>query len=368
MANVDVENHQSLVRGIAVNSWDFANTSLVILGAGFSRAATNDGTPLMKGYFDRLKKDKYPDLYEFVLETGCDQSCRMIEEANIEEVLLTLDQIRASEPRVCKGWMDEWKDKVPLLRRHVGEYTLFRLLDAIRIDSCNWAVNVLASTGFNTTFISMNYDSVAEVILAHRRGTRHCDGGNCPHCKMRQLLEATCNCAIRSDVVGDLWKGALLKPHGSIAWSRCVNPGCCKAECIVAECNFTPVAGKTCSMCRELCDLALVLPTMSKSLSEMPEIATMWQAANRAASEAESILFFGFSLPTSDALFARLIQQSCKSGKVRRVGVIDLQPHEVIGRMRRLVPATCTIEFTELPVPKQGIPDWFQANPNAITC
>jgi hypothetical protein len=351
-----------------MDMWDIENTSLAILGAGFSRAATNHGTPLMKGYFDRLDKAKYPDLYEFVLETGCDQSCRIIGEANVEEVLLTLDQIRSSEPRVCKGWLGDWSEKVPLLRRHIGEYTLFRLMDSLCIDSQNWAVNLLASTGFKTTFISMNYDIVADFILAHRRGTIHCEGGNCPHCKMMQLLKATCDCSVRSDVIGDLWKGALLKPHGSIAWSRCVTPGCCKQECIVAECDITPSHGKKCSNCCELCDLALVLPTMSKSLAEMPEIATMWQAANLAASEAETMLLFGFSLPTSDALFARLIQQSCKNGKVRRVGVIDLHPGDVVGRMRRLVPATCKVEFTELVVPEQGYPEWYEAKPNVMAC
>jgi hypothetical protein len=351
-----------------VSIWDFENTSLVILGAGFSRAATNHGTPLMKGYFDRLDKSQFPDLYEFVLENGCDQSCRRIEEANVEEVLLTLDQIRTSEPRLCRGWCDEWKDKVPLLRRHVGEYTVFRLFDAIRIEPTNWAVNVLASTGFNATFISMNYDIVAETILTKRNGTRHCAGGNCPHCKMMQLLTATCNCSFRSDSIGDLWRGALLKLHGSIAWSRCVNPRCCQAECIIAECNCAPVSGKRCSACCEACELALVLPTMSKSLGEMPEIYTMWQAANEAASQAETILLFGFSLPTSDALFAKMIQHACKNKQVRRIGVIDLQPHEVIARLRRLVPATCNVEFTELVVPKQGIPEWYEAKPNVLVC
>ncbi|HBE68771.1 MAG TPA: hypothetical protein DDW52_11550 [Planctomycetaceae bacterium] len=39
-----------------MSKWDFENTSLVVLGAGFSFAATDGGTPLMKGYFDRLDK------------------------------------------------------------------------------------------------------------------------------------------------------------------------------------------------------------------------------------------------------------------------------------------------------------------------
>lgn len=349
-----------------MRTWDFENTSLVILGAGFSRAATNNGTPLMRGYFDRLDKNKHPELFEFVLENGCDQSCRRIEDANVEEVLLTLDQIRTSEPRVLAGWFDEWKDKVPLLRRQICDYTLFRLVDCVDIDGENWAANLLASTGFQTTYVSMNYDNIAESILSHRVGTKHFSGGNCPHCKMRQLLQSTCNCSTRLGGVEKLWKGALLKPHGSIAWSRCVNPKCCQAECIVATCDCSPARDKLCSMCSEKCDLAMVFPTMSKNLSEIPEIATMWQAANRAASEAESILLFGFSLPTSDALFARLIQQACKSTRVKNIGVIDIYPKDVISRLKKLVSSTCQIEFTELAVPRQGLPDWFEAKQNVL--
>jgi hypothetical protein len=349
-----------------MNDWDFENTSLVILGAGFSRAATDNGTPLMKGYFDRLGREKYPELFNFVLECGCDQSCRSIGDANVEEVLLTLEQIRTSDRRVVAGWFDEWKDKVPNLRRQLGEYTIYRLVDSVEFDSDNWAVNILASTGFGTTFISLNYDTIAETILSKRVGTTHCGGGNCPHCRMRQLLQATCNCSSRSDSVENLWKGTILKPHGSIAWSRCVNPQCCMAECIDARCDCLPARDKSCGYCREPHDLAIVFPTMGKNLSEIPEISTMWQAARFAISEATSILLFGFSLPTSDALFGQLIQQGCKHKKVKRIGVIDLCPDDVIARLRRLVSTSCHIDFVGLPVPREGEPDWYVAKSNVL--
>lgn len=341
--------------------WDFQNTSLMILGAGFSRAATDQGTPLMKGYFDRLDIEKYPELFEFVLENGCDQSCRTIVEANIEEVLLTLEQIRTSDRRVLDGWLDEWIDKVPALRRQISDYTIFRLVDSIEYPPENWAVNLLGSTGFQTTYISFNYDNIAESILSARTGTTHCSGGNCPHCRMRQLLAATCDCLSRSISVEHLWKGTLLKPHGSIAWSRCVNPECCSRECIVARCDCHPARDERCSTCREPNALAMILPTMSKNLNELPEIAAMWQAANLAASEAESILLFGFSFPPSDALFARMIQHACKGGRIKRIGVVDLYPDVVSSRVRKLIAPACNVEIIELPVPIVGVPTWFEA-------
>lgn len=342
-----------------MQGWDFENTSLVILGAGFSRAATDGGTPLMQGYFDRLDPNKRPDLYAFVLENGCNQSCQTVADASVEEVLQTLEQVRTAGRRVLAGWFDEWKDKVPQIRRQLADYTLSRLVDDVSFGPENWAVNLLRSTGFQTTFISMNYDNIAETILSKRGGTTHCHGGNCPHCKMQQLLSYACNCSGRTDAIGTLWKGALIKPHGSIAWSRCVNPECRLVECIIPKCDCNPARDVVCSTCKQPHDLAMVFPTMSKNLNELQEIATMWQAANSSASEAESILFFGFSLPPSDALFGRLIQQACKQRQIRRIGVIDRKPEAVVHNLRKLLSSADPIEIVELNVPDTGIPDWY---------
>src|SRR6185437_6872720 len=76
--------------------WKIESTSVAILGAGFSAAATDGNLPLMTGYFDRLHRSEFPDLFEFVTEVGCNKTCERIELANVERVLLALDQIRTS--------------------------------------------------------------------------------------------------------------------------------------------------------------------------------------------------------------------------------------------------------------------------------
>ncbi len=48
--------------------WDMQKTSVVIVGAGFSAAASDGKMPLMTGFFDQLKKDHFPQLFEFVSE------------------------------------------------------------------------------------------------------------------------------------------------------------------------------------------------------------------------------------------------------------------------------------------------------------
>lgn len=340
--------------------WDFRNTSLVILGAGFSSAATNGWAPLMKGYFDKLDPAVYTDLHEFVIQVGCDRSCPSILDANVERVLLTLEQAKNANSLVLDGWFDHWMPKIATLKKQLGEYTLFRLSNGLELDDENWAVNVLAMTGFDTTYISLNYDNLAESILCDRVGTVHCSNANCPHCKMRSLLQYSCSCGVTQRDLGRRWHGSLIKLHGSIAWRRCVCERCCARECIDADCSCAPFSKIPCSYCGEPCVPVMVFPTMSKNLGEIPQIGTMWQAGRAALEEAKSILLFGFSLPTSDELLAQLMRTSCDKNQIlSRVGVIDLNPTQVIDRFKQAVNPTCKIEYVPLLVEPGKTPSWY---------
>lgn len=340
--------------------WDFENTSLVILGAGFSFAATNGGAPLMRGYFDKLDPASYPDLYEFVVQVGCDRSCPSILDANVESVLLALEQAKTASPFVLDGWFDQWLPKIETLRGELGEYTLFRLSNGLELDDANWAVNILARTGFDTTYISLNYDNLAENILSARVGTVHCHNANCPHCRMRSLLQYSCSCGVTRRDLGRRWHGSLIKLHGSIAWRRCVGDQCCARECIDADCSCAPFSEIPCAHCGEPCVPVMVFPTMSKNLGEIPQIGIMWQAARAALEEAKSILLFGFSLPTSDELLAQLMRNACgKRQNLCKVGVIDLNPNQVIERFQQAVNPTCKIEYVQLLVEPGKVPSWY---------
>lgn len=106
---------------------------------------------------------------------------------------------------------------------------------------------------------------------------------------------------------------------------------------------------------------------MSKNLGEIPQIGIMWQAARAALEEATSILLFGFSLPTSDELLAQLMRNACgKHQNLRRVGVIDLYPNQVIERFQQAVNPTCRIEYIPLPVEPGKIPIWYTAPASPI--
>jgi hypothetical protein len=108
------------------------------------------------------------------------------------------------------------------------------------------------------------------------------------------------------------------------------------------------------------------MPTMSKNLEDLPEISTMWQAARLALSKAESLLLFGFSLPTSDELLVQLIRCACKEGRsLRRIAAIDLDPEAVLDRFQSCLPDEYEVEMIAFPVEKGQIPIWLDLTGSA---
>ncbi len=331
--------------------------SVIILGAGFSVAASDGKLPLMRSFFDQLKAEEFPILSRFVTWRSGDPK-----RANVESVLLALDQIRTSPQGVLAGWADCWQEKAPEINRQLALYTLGRLKPCLTISDDNWAAAVLASSGPETTVISMNYDNIGERILSNREGILHGESNtNCPHCKMRKLLAKACSCTGRTVELTDSdWRGAVIKPHGSIAWKRCLNPGCCSHQCLVPHEHCQPFEPCNCAHCNEACGPALVMPTMSKNLNETPEIGIMWQAARRAISEAESILLFGFSMPTSDELLMQMMRTAINENrKLRRAASIDLDPDGVLQRFKAELPEEIDCELKALPVIAESSPSWL---------
>ncbi len=336
--------------------WQLDTTSVVILGSGFSAAATDGKSPLMRSFFDQLDAKDFPLLHEFVSQVSGDPRS-----ANVESILLTLDQIRTSPRGVLEGWADRWMDNTSAINQQLASYTLSRLRPCLDIAEDNWAANLLAESGPDTVVISMNYDIMAERILSNRDRLIHGDlNPTCPHCKMRGLLRKGCSCDGKQEIYSSDWLGALIKPHGSIAWKRCLNRECCSYECLVAHEHCQPFEPFACPYCNQKCGPVLVMPTMSKNLSDTPEIAVMWQAARRAIAEAESILMIGFSMTASDELLLTMIRASIHTNKrIRRVGSVDLSPNGVLERFRPCIPRELRVEFKPYPVLLGEAPGWL---------
>ena len=101
---------------------------------------------------------------------------------------------------------------------------------------------------------------------------------------------------------------------------------------------------------------------MGKHLDDLPEIGVMWQAARSAIADAESLLIFGFSMPTSDELLTQMIRATIHANnRLRRVGVIDLDPDGVLDRFRRCLPTNHSVEVNKFQVVLGQDPVWLRA-------
>src|SRR4051812_16588887 len=65
-----------------------AEDSVLWLGAGFSRCATNGRAPLMRDFFSTLDASSFPHLHRFLRARYAD-----LAEANVEKVMQSLDQM-----------------------------------------------------------------------------------------------------------------------------------------------------------------------------------------------------------------------------------------------------------------------------------
>ncbi|QVL32363.1 hypothetical protein KIH39_00135 [Telmatocola sphagniphila] len=349
--------------------WNFFGTNVVILGAGFSSAATEGRSPLMRGFFDKLERDNYPELYDFVNEHGCNQVCTRIEDANVENVLLALDQTDNCPSPLRNRLVGNLFEKNSICDQ-LAYYTIMRFKTMGGWSPENWAVQTLAKASERTTVISMNYDVLADSILSSRTGMEHFPSKtlSCPHCKMRYLLSQACNCTTHPGFTDEtIWQGALLKLHGSIAWKRCLNPACCAYQCLVPDEQCRAFEPHECPKCSRMCSPALVMPTMNKNLKETPEIDAMWQAAMAAIENAESILIFGFSFPRSDELLIQSFRKAIETSKrLKKVGIIDLDPQAVAHNFRCCLPVGYHVEYAYLNSTKSGVPDWFNVEPKQL--
>ena len=124
--------------------WDMQTTSVVIVGAGFSAAASDGKMPLMTGFFDKLEKEQFPELFDFVSEVGCTCRCPTIAQANVESVLTSLDQMRTAPTRALCGTLAGFRSSFVAIQSQLTDYTLQRLKVGSCIRDDNWAAQHLA--------------------------------------------------------------------------------------------------------------------------------------------------------------------------------------------------------------------------------
>jgi hypothetical protein len=350
---------------------DQNNSTVVLLGAGFSKEATDGHMPTMASWFDQLNFNQYPRLYRFVCSIKC---CN--KHANLESVLLALDQIKSSPINALEGWADEWLLHSSEIYKELENYTFFRIKNSLTFRWENWAVQWLRHFNPEATIVSMNYDNIAERIVVHRSDFAHDENDPldflgeseygsavrcpCPYCKMKRVLRQGCSSCNGDNDMGDLWRGSIIKPNGSISWKRCSSAVCCESLCLSLTDHGEPFDNCKCHRCSACCCRAIALPSMPKNLAEIPEIGVMWKVARQAIGEAKHIVLFGFSMPQSDELLTLMLRNAIHSNrKLRQLEIYDVNPFPVYERFRKCIPKGIDVDVTFYQVwPGRGPVKW----------
>lgn len=329
---------------------DMQTCDLVLLGAGFSYAATNGELPLMSGFCDRAEVSKYPTLCGVLEAEGVDYRT-----ANVEQTFTSLVQMRGAPPALHAIFPPQslWECCEP--EKEFREYAIERLCTrCVQLDTP--AAFLLEKLQEAATVISLNYDTVAELILRHHSHRRYgrCTC-RCPHGKMLGLLKRNCECFDFDSVKADDWTGSILKLHGSIAWKRCSNQICCNRSCIDAHCCAHPHDDYVCENCYGDCDPVIVVPSPSKDIVEFLGLAAVWNAAHVAMTHARHVVIYGYSLPPSDAMLRGVICRAVREGRVlEKVTIVDRYPDAVAEQFTSLLPPDLDIDVVQVLAPPLG--------------
>ncbi len=343
------------------------DVDVIFLGAGFSRAATDGQAPLMRDFFVGLDERKYWSLNAYLRAVYHDD----LAQANVEEALCRLEQCATTPLGGVDPFFRLCKANCPDIKADLNAYILEKL-GSLRYGTRNWASNLLHDASQHTTIITTNYDNIAEKIISNRRGLKHRrPDTNCPHCRMCRILYEECEVGGGWGATGMLrpvWEGALLKLHGSVAWSMCECSECNSCQCLMPDQHCRVQADVPCPDCGNVCAPVLVLPSMHKALDERYRgLRNMWEAAYAAFREAKRVFFIGFSFPATDASISEMIRSTLGDPKspCREIALFDVGMDGPVAQLTKLLDRrTDDVTIYEQLVPRDGSrPEWFVEPP-----
>jgi hypothetical protein len=134
----------------------------------------------------------------------------------------------------------------------------------------------------------------------------------------------------------------LLKLHGSVGWSRCLNPACGKYKlhplhafaAIEATSELYP-HWAACPDCKGDPWFVLVPPIKNKQYDDKA-LQHIWNRAERVLRTAREIVFAGYSLPESDNMVREMLCRSRDSVNLQKVIVVDKNAAGVAMQFREI--------------------------------
>jgi hypothetical protein len=100
---------------------------------------------------------------------------------------------------------------------------------------------------------------------------------------------------------------------------------------------------------------------MVKSFDEFPGLKRIWNATFLALSEAKSILFFGFSFPSSDALINEVLRSAfAKNVRDIDISIVDIAPDKPAAILSDMLSPDdgSVIRLYQVPTDREQ-PDWL---------
>jgi hypothetical protein len=322
----------------------------MLLGAGFAYAATEGRSPLTRDFIGEIDAKRYPQLRRFTRQLQADRS-------DLGVVLQELDTRSETPLRQQKDLLLLPELDPTSVRQELARYCVERV-GAVHRGRFTWPMgSVWNACVDGYTIITTNYDRVADCAVSMVQDRTHgFVGASCGRCKMRHMLSADCPCPPAERVPENYWRGALLKLHGSTDWKIC-RARCCASGCIATCEPCDSPNDDICGQCGSATEPVVVLPRVRGKYDGYSRLSAMWDAAAQALADAELLVVFGFSFSGVDLELCGLFREAFRSGKLKRVSIMDTRVEKVAEAMQRVLPQNVSPQIEGLDLPEDfGMP------------
>jgi hypothetical protein len=176
----------------------------------------------------------------------------------------------------------------------------------------------------NTSFLSFNYDLALDRVLLRNQETKEIDVDYGTY--FRSFDKPTNQSKFRAAEEG---KGVfLLKMHGSFNWTWCPTCDFARIYPLKNKARLALVSKVRCGKCGNPMDAVIVPPAWRKTYRNL-NIANIWSIAGFLLSQAELVVFVGYSFADADMEFKFLLRRALVAQKKQpTVMVVSDEPEE----------------------------------------
>jgi NAD-dependent SIR2 family protein deacetylase len=313
--------------------------SILILGAGFSVSAN---IPTQENLFSEIdnwasssvsthsQKEKWNEFKKFFkLSLG-----KSITDYNVEDIFTIFDISQIQKEGFRSFTYQEIQQASHCLLSSIRQYLIYVVDDSFRYKLGKYSCYADLATKLldkrhnygnkdKMSIISLNWDNYFDKMLAYRISSRHAYYQNA-HDKNMSLDYCTYDYSLannKSTIPSILKKASgytnlkILKPHGSTNWGYCSN--CTRLYISDGEkIKSTFECIKYCNKRFKRKHIALtpimITPTFLKDLGNL-HLKNVWSNAGIEISEANKLIFIGYSLRPEDFYFRQLLAKSYRS-------------------------------------------------------